>query len=317
MGRDYLAFARAIRDGRKSGGPVVVHVNSSVQRASLLRDLCFAGISRILHPEVQLVQIHGCELADAADRRPLLRGLARLLARTAGRFVVLSSVQAEAIGGPALRSLIIPNAIPLQETVVRDGLPTGPLKILYLARMIPEKGVLVCLDAIKLLRRMGVNTHLTLAGDGPLLPALAARVRELGVGEDVTILGAVAPAEVRPLLARHDLLWAPSSYAEGQPYSLLEALEAGLPVLATISTPAMRDMVALARGAIMPVAPDPAALATATERLACLPEELRSLQRQARVSVEAAFSMDASLPLWRKAWSIDVPRPNSQCVVSA
>jgi glycosyltransferase involved in cell wall biosynthesis len=317
MGRDYLGFVRAISDSRKAGGPVVVHINSSVQLASLCRDLGFAAIARAIGPEVHLVQVHGCELASASDRKPLLRGLARLLVLACRRFVVLSSVQAQAIGGPALRSLVIPNAIPLGEAVVRPRLPGKPLQILYLARMIPEKGVLVCLDAIKLLREKGVNARLTLAGDGPLLPELAIRVRQLDVGQSVTILGAVAPAEVRPLLASHDLLWAPSCYAEGQPYSLLEAMEAGLPVLATISTPAMQEMVTPAHGALIPTAPDPAALAAATERLVLLPGELESLQQRARIAAEVAFSMDACLPLWRKAWSPDGTQPEFERAPSA
>ena len=175
MMRDYRSFSRLLKQAVAGAAPVVVHVNTSVQYASLLRDLVFVAIGRLLRAQLVVAQLHGCELNARSDRRPLLRLLARMLAMAADRLVVLSQSQAAAIGGAALDALVIPNAVVVREPVrhpppLRDG---RPLRLLFLARMIPQKGVLLCLDAMHLLRRRGVHAVLTLAGDGPLLRGTA------------------------------------------------------------------------------------------------------------------------------------------------
>ena len=72
--------------------------------------------------------------------------------------------------------------------------------------------------------------HLLLAGDGPERPRHEALARELGLGADVTFLG--DRDDVATLLRRADLLALPSDW-EGLPIGVLEALAAGVPVLAS------------------------------------------------------------------------------------
>jgi glycosyltransferase involved in cell wall biosynthesis len=245
-----------------------------------------------------------------SDRRPLLRLLARILAMAADRLVVLSHSQAEAVGGAALGALVIPNAVVVCDPVrhlppLRDG---RPLRLLFLARMIPQKGVLLCLDALQLLRRRGVHAVLTLAGDGPLLPELPRLVKALGLADIVEVAGPVPPGQVRPLLAAHDLLWAPSTYAEGQPYALIEALEAGVPVIACVPNDPMREFVDGSGGAVVPVAPTAGALAAAAQSLASTPGSMQRLQAAARQVAQTRYSFEASVPLWRRAWSTEPAR---------
>jgi glycosyltransferase involved in cell wall biosynthesis len=125
----------------------------------------------------------------------------------------------------------------------------------------------------------------------------------------VTVKGAVPPADVRALLAAHDLLWAPSMYAEGQPYALLEALEAGLPALVCTPNAAMRELVDDCVGALIPVAADAQALASVTASLAAAPAELQRLQHLARQMAERRFAIDAVLPLWRAGWALTSASP--------
>ncbi len=291
--------------------PLVLHVNSSVQYASLLRDIGFVVIGRLLGADLVVAQIHGCELDGPQDRRAPLRWLARLLAAVADRLVVLGRSQALAIGGAAAAALVVPNAVVLQEPVarsLRNGRPRE-LRVLYLARLIPEKGPLRCLEAVDLLRQRGVPLRLTIAGEGPLLQELRARVQASGLDATVSVKGAVPPAQVRALLAAHDLLWAPSMYAEGQPYALLEALEAGLPALTCVPNAAMRELLDDCAGALVAVAPDAQALARATAALAVDPAELQRLQRLARQTAERRFAIEAVLPLWRAGWSLPPAAP--------
>ena len=312
--RDYRQLASKLIQTRAANAvpPLVLHVNSSVQYASLLRDLVFVAIGRLLGADLVVVQFHGCELADPSDRRPVLRLLARLAAAAADRLVVLSRSQARAIGGAATTAEVIPNAILLQTPVLRRAASpaTRPLRLLYLARMIPQKGPLLCLQAAALLRDRGIHVELTLAGEGPLLHELPSRVRELRLENRVVVAGAVPSQQVRSLLAKHDLLWAPSIYAEGQPYSLIEALEAGLPVLACVPNAAMREMVDACAGAVLPVEPDAQALAAATASLAATAGGIEHLQDLARQVAGRRHSLEAALPRWKAAWSLPSSAPS-------
>lgn len=309
--RDYRRVAMKIRTARASRGrvadePVVLHVNSSVQYASLVRDIGFVAIGQLLHADLVIAQIHGCELEGPRDRRRLLRLLAWMLVAASDRVVVLGRSQATAIGGPAGAARIVPNTVVLQEPVRREarGGAAAPLRLLYLARMIPEKGLLRCLEAACLLRDAGIPFRLTLAGEGPLLKELPLRVRALRLESMVAVAGAVPWQQVRPLLSVHDLLWAPSTYAEGQPYALLEALEAGMPALACVPNAAMRELVDACDGALVPVAPDAQSLAALTVALAAAPGELARLQQLARQTAERRFSVDAVVPAWGTVWSL-------------
>ncbi|MEZ4392609.1 MAG: glycosyltransferase [Polyangiales bacterium] len=75
--------------------------------------------------------------------------------------------------------------------------------------------------------------HWVIAGDGPERGALAARRDRLGLSDRVTLLGR-RPA--RDVFARAELLLAPSR-SEGMPLVPLEAMEAGVPVLASPIAP--------------------------------------------------------------------------------
>lgn len=306
--RDYRTFAVSLKRVSARQVPITVHVNSSVQYASLLRDLLFVLIARLLQADRLVAQIHGSKLDEPAARHLPLRQLARLLALLVDRFVVLNPSQAVAIGGPAAAAAVIPNAVVLQSPISR--LPPRAarmLRLLFLARLIPQKGVLTCLDALRLLRDRGVRADLTIVGDGPLLAELPRRVQALGLDDRIMLLGAVPERQVRPLLAAHDLLWAPSTYAEGQPYALIEAMEAGLPVLACMPNAAMRDFAAIADGAVLPVDPSAEALASVTRSLLAAPDRFASMQAAARRVAATRFSFDASLPLWREAWTAARP----------
>jgi glycosyltransferase involved in cell wall biosynthesis len=308
--RDYRHFRQALQSATRSGVPVTVHINSSVQHASLFRDLGFALIARVSRVDRQLVQIHGCELSGPTDPKPILRQLARLLALVSGRIVLLSASQLEAVGGAASpRGAVIHNSIQMQEPVFRQERDDscGPIRVLFLARVVVEKGILNCLEAIALLRDAGTRVKLTVAGEGPLLGHLRARIEKLAIGDRVDVRGPVAASQVRTLMAAHDILWAPSLSAEGQPYSMIEALEAGMPILATASSPAMQEMIELSGGAVVKVLPSAEDLAAKTASLIQNPDLLRRLQIRARMVAEREYSVEAMLQQWKDAWSVGRP----------
>jgi colanic acid/amylovoran biosynthesis glycosyltransferase len=109
-----------------------------------------------------------------------------------------------------------------------------PIRLLSVARLVDEKGLEFGIRALRELlnTRPGVSFRYDIIGEGPLRARLQQLIDELQLGSRVRLLGAQSQEDVVRALAESDLLLAPS-VAEALPVSLMEALAAGLPVLAT------------------------------------------------------------------------------------
>lgn len=105
-------------------------------------------------------------------------------------------------------------------------------KIICVARLSPEKGHHILLDALGILVADKVGFHCTLVGSGPLEQDLLAEVSRLGLGSHVTMAGAVPNDQVARMIAASDLSVL-ASYGEGIPIALLESLSWKRPFVAT------------------------------------------------------------------------------------
>ena len=103
-----------------------------------------------------------------------------------------------------------------------------PFKLITVGRLVPWKRVDGILRAIAPIEGVG----LVIVGDGPERPQLEALVEELGLGERVFFAGKRSRQETLALMAACDAFILNSSY-EGLPHTLLEAMQVGLPVIAT------------------------------------------------------------------------------------
>lgn len=129
----------------------------------------------------------------------------------------------------------IPVEVQDDESPVRGTESQGAL--LFVGRLRIRKGVEVLLEAMAAegaasAAALSEPSRLLIAGDGEHRQALEQRVEELGLAERVTFLGRCGAAEVRSLLAASRALVVPSTY-EGMPLVILEAMEAGVPVIAS------------------------------------------------------------------------------------
>jgi glycosyltransferase involved in cell wall biosynthesis len=110
------------------------------------------------------------------------------------------------------------------------GLDPASEVIINVARLAPQKGHHLLADAIPAVLRARPNARFLLIGEGPLHDELAARLRDEGLDSRAQLLG--KRPDVPDLLAAADLFVLPSHF-EGLPISALEAMAAGLPVVAT------------------------------------------------------------------------------------
>jgi glycosyltransferase involved in cell wall biosynthesis len=184
--------------------------------------------------------------------------------------------------------ILIPQAIEPRDSGLRAQLIRGrpDFVVLTPARFHEQKGHVYLLEAAARVP----DTTFVLAGDGELRPAMEQRARDLGVMDRCVFLG--HRSDVPALLAAADVFVLPSLF-EGLPISILEAMAAERPVIATAVGGTDEAVVNGATGLLVPPR-DPAALAAAISRLRAEPALARRLAQAGRARVEADFSSEAT-----------------------
>ena len=154
------------------------------------------------------------------------------------------------------------------------------------ARLAPPKDLITLLEA---LARPGCERwDMRVFGDGPDRAAIEARRDELGLGDRVTLLG--NRDDVAAQLADCDAFALISDW-EGLPYSILEAMAAGLPVLATAVGGIADLVVPGVTGELVPPR-DPAAAARVLATWAAEPALLGELGAGAHARARSSFSRE-------------------------
>jgi glycosyltransferase involved in cell wall biosynthesis len=187
-----------------------------------------------------------------------------------------------------LRAALVPNGVDIPGAWPRPA-PGETLRVLYLGRLNPIKGLDNLIAACGLLLRRGEGRFsLTVAGggDADYLAGLTRAVAEHGLSRHVTFLGEVPPSEKGRLFAAADLFVMPS-FTENFGLAIAEALAHGVPVIAGRGTP-WEGLHAEDAGLWVPNDPDSLADALATARLRPLPE----MGARGRAWMERDFSWD-------------------------
>jgi len=102
------------------------------------------------------------------------------------------------------------------------------IKILFLARLIHEKGIFELFEAVKILTKKGHNLELVVAGNGADFDALKTLVEDV---KNVRLTGDVQGKDKIALFKECHIYALPSYYGEGLPTSVLEAMLFGMPIL--------------------------------------------------------------------------------------
>jgi glycosyltransferase involved in cell wall biosynthesis len=155
------------------------------------------------------------------------------------------------------------------------------------------KGHAVLLDAVRLLRARLPGLRVVLVGGGELRQALEARLARDGLGDLVELRGALPHQEIPAVLAGATAMVLPSvtsrdGQMEGIPVALMEAMAAGVPVIATRLS-GIPELVRDGEGGLLVPERDPAALAAAMERVAADPALAARLADGGRRAVRERF----------------------------
>ena len=235
------------------------------------------------------------EHTDALWQGRRARSVSRFVYGRARRIIVVSSAIRQRLirrdGVPPDRVTLVPNAVAgACETVASPpelpaGLGDGPL-VGVVARLQPEKGLDHFLKAVARVAPLVPETRFIIVGDGPLRGELEALAKRLTVGESVCFLGFRSDArEITRLL---DVLVVPS-LTEGSPLVVLEAMAAGVPVVAS-DVGGIPDQVRHEREGLLVPPGEPEALADALFRLLRDPAYARSLGEEGRRRAHSEFA---------------------------
>jgi len=193
------------------------------------------------------------------------RGLARRFSRSqcnaVDTVVVPSSAMARRLGeyGVTKPLRILPTGIPLDRYAKGDGAafrasrgiaPDQPLA-LYVGRVAQEKNIGFLLEALVQAHRRCPEAMLLITGEGPAMADLKRQAAQLGLSESVRFLGYLDRARELPDCYAAANVFVFASRTETQGLVLLEAMAAGLPVIA-LSAMGTTDILEGAAGAMVP-----------------------------------------------------------------
>lgn len=106
-------------------------------------------------------------------------------------------------------------------------------ELIFVGRLVSDKGVDVLLNALKLLQAQGIRPKLTIVGDGPERPLLEQFVAEKNLAAQVRFLGQRQGRELNHLLHQHRVLVVPSRWEEPFGIVALEGIACGCAVIGT------------------------------------------------------------------------------------
>jgi colanic acid/amylovoran biosynthesis glycosyltransferase len=177
----------------------------------------------------------------------------------------------------------------------------APFELISVGRLTDVKGYPLLLEAIALLSGEGRDVRLRLVGDGPDSRQLQERARQLGIGEWVVFEGWRTQEELRQLYAASDLCVL-SSFSEGVPVVLMEAMATGVPCVA----PRITGIPELIRDGVegLLVTPANAAeLASAIGTLMDQPELRRQMAKSSRERIADQYELHKNVERLSKLFS--------------
>jgi glycosyltransferase involved in cell wall biosynthesis len=258
--------------------------------ATLLRDgkICELCVGRLPWPAV----VYGCYRGSKAQSLVMATAQGAQMAlgtwhTQVDAFIALTEFARRLFvrgGLPAERIHVRPNVVD-RPAPVRYGRPRSAI---FVGRLSTEKGVDVLLQAWSRIP----NIPLTIVGGGPLLESTR-RIIASAALRNVELTGEVSHTEAVERIRRAGMLLLPSIWYEGLPFVLIEALAAGVPVIAS-NIGGQAEVINDGLNGLLFPSGEVAALVAAVNRLTAAPDLADRLSRGARQVFEERYSPEHS-----------------------
>jgi colanic acid/amylovoran biosynthesis glycosyltransferase len=164
------------------------------------------------------------------------------------------------------------------------------LEIITVGRLEPIKGYPVLLQACRKLSDANIDWHLNMVGNGPLAAHLKDLAKQLNIDSRITFAGPVGQDELPSHLNRADVMVI-SSFMEGVPVVLMEAMAKQLAVIAT-KVGGIPELIDDGKDGLLVNTGCADSLANALEKLHRDPALRRSLATAARQKIFSKFNLD-------------------------
>jgi glycosyltransferase involved in cell wall biosynthesis len=231
---DWIRYVRQVRQEK----PDLVQINSALTRHALLRDLGYAALSRLTGTRL-FVKMHGTDADLLMKGHAFGKWALRFVARSVRGIGVLSQEERENFlraGVDGRNLFVVKNVVDYEKFNRGKGRRPesgAPLKLLFIARFIPAKGLLDVLDAVRIVLDHGKDVRLDCVGDGPQGAEARDRANALGITDKVRFTGYIPEAETPRHYLEADLLLFPTYHQEGFPMTVFQSAAAGLGIITT------------------------------------------------------------------------------------
>ena len=232
--KDYIYYIKEV--GR--GSYDLVHINPSLNMKGIIRDGVFILLGRFFRKKV-IVFFRGWDSRFERVLEKYLLWLFYAVYDNADAFILLGDdfkrtmqkwgfrqpmyIETTVISDDTLRPFDVRNAIKKRSEGRR-------FKVLFLARLVREKGMYEAVDSVSLLQKKYDNIDLIIAGDGKDLEEIKEYVKMKNIS-NVFFPGYVVGAAKINLYEEASVYFLPTYYQEGMPNSVVEAMAFGLPVV--------------------------------------------------------------------------------------
>lgn len=279
---DAVSLVRLIRCVRQLR-PDLIHAHSS--KAGFLARL--AGLACGV-PVVYTPHALPFLMACGKRERRLYRWLERLMRGATAALIAVSAEERRAalgLGYAEGQVHLIPNGVAAGDGRAVTVREAGALQVGFFGRLTRQKGPDLLLQAAANVVSHLPQTGFVIHGEGPLAAALRVQADELQLASHVRFDGAYPQGEAVARMRRMDVVAVPSRW-EGCPYVVLEAWQAGVPVVAA-AVGGVADLIRDGVDGVCVAADDPEALCDGLLGLLRDPQKRRRLAEQGLVAVGA------------------------------
>lgn len=216
----------------------IIHINTAYDQRSLLRDTLFVIVSRLFRKKI-IIQIHQ---RIEPTNNIIIDTITKYVFRLCNKVLVFSKESKKNIETvvPMEKIEIFPNPVIVNDFEDLDktykktlSIPEEAEIVLFLSRLIKEKGVHDLIESIPEVIRRYENVYFVFAGEGPDRPQMEMMCKMKGIEKQVRFTGHIPYKDVVRAFSIADIFVLPTYFPEGMPMAILQALAAGLPIIST------------------------------------------------------------------------------------